>query len=148
MIWYADDDIIIDFDKKPQVMMRYIYPEMSKDEIDAITDYPFINKRDINVSITDKRLDLSYVFKIEKNYTWDGATIPRLLWRLIGSKTQPEFLIASLVHDCVCEKHLLVNYDRKLSSKVFRALLFVAGVSKFKANIMYFFVDLYQRLFW
>lgn len=145
MIWYADENITIEFDKKPKVFMRYIYPDMSKDEIEAVTHYPFINNSSLYVGIYDKRKNASYSFMIEKNYTWDGATIIRPLWRIIGSKTQPEFLIASLVHDVLCERRELINRDRKLSSLVFRGLLNEAGVSKLKANIMYFAVDLFQR---
>ena len=145
MIWYADNDIIIEFDKKPKVFMRYVYPEMSKDEIEAVVKYPFINNTSLYVNIHDKRKDVVYSFMIEKGYSWNGADIPLLLWRIIGSKTQPEFLIASLVHDVLCERRELINRDRKLSSLVFRGLLIEAGVSKFKANLMMFFVDIYQR---
>ena len=145
MIWYADNDIIIEFDKKPKVFMRYVYPEMSKDEIEAVVTYPFINNTSLYVNIHDKRKDVVYSFMIEKGYSWNGADIPLLLWRIIGSKTQPEFLIASFVHDVLCERRELINRDRRLSSLVFRGLLIEAGVSKFKANLMMFFVDIYQR---
>ena len=147
MIWYEDEEIRIEFDRKPNVLMRYIYPGMTKDEIEVCNTYPFVNKSPLYVSIYDKVNERFINFFVEKGYSFDGATIPRFLWRLIGSNTQPEFLVASMVHDKLCEHHEIVYFNRSLSSKVFRGLLIESGVKTFKANVMYFFVDIFQALF-
>ena len=58
-----------------------------------------------------------------------------------------DFLDASCVHDILCEHHNFVDYDRQLSSMIFREILKAAGVSDLKANIMYNAVDNYQKVF-
>ena len=58
-----------------------------------------------------------------------------------------EFLNASMVHDMLCENHAAVDYDRQLSSMIFREILIASGVSRFKAQTMYIAVDNFQKLF-
>ena len=41
--------------------------------------------------------------EIGRGYTWDGASIPRQLWWLVGKPLDPRFALASLVHDWICE---------------------------------------------
>ena len=94
--------------------------------------------------IYDHKKFKQYNFEIKEKYCWDGASINRFFWRLIGANTAAEFLIPSLIHDVLCENKKYINYDRELSSKVFRALLIASGVSSFKANVMYTAVNTYQ----
>lgn len=146
MLWYEDSEIKIEFDKVPHTTMRLILPSMSKEEKKEIKKKPFINKVRLFVNITDKRKEeVQYNFLIEKGYIWDGATIPRIFWRLTGSKTDPEFQIPSMIHDKLCENKNFINYDRILSSKVFKGLLIGSGVNKFKADMMYIAVDNFQK---
>lgn len=107
--------------------------------------YPFRNRRALGVTLFDHLKLQKYGFIIPKGFSWDGATIPRMFWRLIGSKTDPAFLIPSMIHDWMCNYHESVNNDRNFSSRVFRGLLIEAGVSKAKAQTMYLAVDNYQR---
>ena len=102
-------------------------------------------KTTLKVWLFDHVKSKSYSFTIPKGYCFDGATIPRFLWRVIGSKTDNTFLIAALIHDILCENHGYVNNDRNFSSKVFRALLISGGVGKVKAQVMYLAVDNFQR---
>ncbi len=147
MFWYKDDEIEIDFNIIPCTTMLFPLPSMSKQEKKEITDKPFLNKKPLFVTILDKRKteQIEYRFWIEKGFTWDGATINRVFWRLIGSKTSPEFQTPSLLHDYICTHKDCINNDRLLSSKVFRGLLLASGVSKFKADIMFMAVDNFQR---
>lgn len=143
--WYKDKDIKIFFSDFPIVKMRYALPSMTILEKNAVYKFPFESKMRLSVELFDLTNNKNYEFIIRKNYCWDGATIPRFLWRLIGAKTDPSFLIPSLVHDVLCENKQYVNYDRNFSSCVFKALLLSAGVSKIKAQIMYIAVDNYQK---
>ena len=143
--WACDDDVLICFDKEPFVYVRNIKKDMTPIEKRAIKRYPFCCKRALKVLIYDYKKFKEYLFEIKENYCWDGASIPRIFWRIIGANTSAEFLIPSLIHDVLCENHGYINNDRELSSKVFRALLIVSGVSKLKANIMYQAVNNFQR---
>ena len=143
--WACDKDVLICFDKEPVVQVRVIKPTMNKLERQSVIRYPFENKKLLNVLIYDHKKFKQYNFKIRENYCFDGASIPRIFWRLIGSNTDNQFLVAALIHDVLCENHKYIDFDRALSSKVFRALLIASGVGEIKANIMYNAVDLFQR---
>lgn len=87
----------------------------------------------------------SYGIRINKGYNWNGANIPRFLWRIVGSQYNPEFLPASMVHDWLCEnKDFIIQDGVKISSIIFRDILVLSGVSRFKANIMMSAVYMFQ----
>lgn len=144
--WACDSDVLISFDKEPVVAVRVIKPDMSTLEKKSITKYPFVCKKPLKVMIWDNKKFKQYIFTIKENYCFDGATIPRFFWRVIGSNASNEFLIAALIHDVLCENHHYIDNDRELSSKVFRALLIASGVSELKANIMYTAVNVFQAV--
>ena len=78
-----------------------------------------------------------YRIEINKGYNWNGANIPRFLWRIVGSQYNPEFLPASMVHDWLCEnKQFILRHGVKISSDIFRDILILYGVSKQKAWLM------------
>ena len=146
LAWYFDKNLAIEFSSKPLVGTRYPMPSMSDDEIKSIKKYPFINRKELYVELTDIPNNITYTFTIPKGYCWDGATIPRVFWRIIGSSTAPEFLIASLIHDVLCENHNYVDNDRYFADKVFERLLYVAKVPAFQRWLMFHSVDNYQKL--
>ena len=143
--WYKDEELCVEFDNVPHVCIRYMLPSSTPVEIKSIKKYPFINKKQLKVKITDYIKNKVYEFCIPKGYTYDGATISKFFYRIIGSKTDNTFLIGALIHDVLCENHHYIDNDRNLSSRVFRGLLITGGVSKFKAQIMYLAVDNFQR---
>ena len=144
--WYKDGELSIFLSERPHVCMRYVLPSSTVEERKSIEKYPFINKKQLEVALFDNIQKRSYRFVIPKGYCYDGASIPRLFWRVIGSNTDNRFLIPALIHDVLCENHNYVNSDRNFSSRVFRALLISSGVNKFKAQMMYLSVDNFQRL--
>lgn len=145
LVWYRDDELLIEFDNKPKVAIKQILPSDDDKVKKAKANKPYINKQDLFVHINHQ--NINYSFTIQKGFDWNGADIKKFLWRLIGSRYNPEFLVPSLIHDYMCINKNVINRDRLLSSKVFRALLIEAGVGKFKANIMFYAVDIWQRIF-
>ena len=143
--WYKSDILSIFFDEIPHVGVRYVLPSSSELEKLSIKQYPFINRKALSVKLFDHIKGKSYGFNIPKGYCYDGASIPRLFWRLIGSNTDNSFLIPALIHDVLCENHQYVDNDREFSTKVFNALLEVSDVGKFKRFLMKNSVDLFQR---
>ena len=86
-----------------------------------------------------------YCIRINCGYTWDGATIPRFLWRVVGSRFNPEFLPASMVHDWLCENKDFIEKDGvKISSDIFREILILYKVPVWKAKLMATAVRCYQ----
>lgn len=143
---YKDKELEILFNDAPHVDIRYLLPWLSEAEKTSIKKKPFLNQDELSVMIKDFKKDESYEFTIPENYCWDGASIPKAFWRLIGAKTDNEFLIASCIHDFMCENHEVVDERRNLSSKIFRGLLISSGVGKVKAQTMYLAVDNFQKL--
>lgn len=84
--------------------------------------------------------DKNYTIANESGYCYDGASIPFKI-----GKGNMKLLIPSLFHDIICENKNIVDYDRKLSSMIFKELLLQCKVNKLTAQIMYEAVDLYQR---
>lgn len=146
--WYEDKELAIFFDSIPKVAVRYIVPSMTKLERQGVKRYPFINKRDLKVAIFDKKKEKCYKFKIRKDYCYDGCTIPRFAWSLIGvSKENNCGLIASLIHDYLTTNRDLINNDRALSTNIFNALLIAGDMNLLKRFIMKNCVACYQTLF-
>lgn len=142
--WYEDKEMTIAFDRIPNVAMRYALPSMTAKEKQSIAKYPFINKHNLYVDITDKD-GFHHIFTVPKDYCWDGATIPRIFWRLIGAKTDNKFLIPSMIHDVLCEHHEYIENDRYLADKVFERLLYVSGVPAINRWLMFHSVDNFQK---
>ena len=144
MIFTDKKDIKIESDIEPCVGARIVLPCMTKQEKRDIEKKPFINKKNVNYFINYKGEE--FTIFIPKSYTWDGASIPFGFRWILGGKGNPKFLVASCVHDKMCENKYLVNYNRKLSSIIFKELLLSCGLSKIKANIMFQTVNNYQRM--
>lgn len=142
--WYSNKKVEIFFDGVPRVGIRYILPSTEKEAKKSIKKYPFINKKLLKVKLIDKKKNNIYEFEIPKYYCFDGASVPRFFWRVIGANTDNKFLIAALVHDVLCENHHYVNNDRKFSTQVFNALLEASDVHPFKRFCMKNSVDFYQ----
>ena len=141
--WYEDKTMFIEFNKIPQVGISYPSPLLSDEENKKIKEKPFYNKDDINVCICYE--GKVYKFEIKGGYRWDGASIPRFCWRIIGSNTQPEFILPSLLHDVLCENHDYIDNNRYLSTLVLERMLKAAGVGKARRWAMKHSVDNFQK---
>lgn len=145
--WYLNSKAGIYFDKLPSVGVRYYIPSMTKEEKKSIEKYPFICRKDLSVCLKDIRKNKEYNFSIPKGYCYDGASIPRFFWRIIGSNYDNRFLIPALIHDVLCEHHEYIKNDRSFSTDVFNALLESSGVYFLKRFFMKNSVALYQTIF-
>ena len=84
-----------------------------------------------------------YGYTIPKDFEFDGASIPRIFWRIIGEPFDTKFIEASLVHDYLCR----IRYCRKGADRKFRALLLKAKVKKWRATLMYVSVRAYAKIY-
>ena len=84
---------------------------------------------------------------VPSGYVFDGASIPRLFWSIIGSPTDPQFMRAALVHDWLCD-HVVRSRDRRLADEIFLYLLECSSVPVRKRYAMYAAVRMYAMLFW
>lgn len=142
--WYHDKELGIFFDNNPCVAERYILPSMTDFEKKSIQKYPFINKKNLKVTIEYYKKDKTYEFIIPKGFCYDGASIVRIFWRLIGSNTDNSFTIPALIHDYCCIHKEVVDNDRYLADKVFERCLYVSNVPSWKRFLMFRSVELFQ----
>jgi len=84
---------------------------------------------------------------VPRYYTWDGASIPRWVWWIIGKPLDPRFALASLVHDWICE-HAETRPQRVFGDAIFLWLLRDAGVAPWRHYAMFLAVTAYRRLVW
>ena len=140
--WYKDDELAIYFDKEPKISVLYLKPNCKSK---VVYKKPFRLQEKINVYLFDYINEKEYSFLIPDNYSWDGASIPRLFWRLFGSNTDNKFLIPSLIHDILCENHDYIDDNRGLSTLVFDCLLKVSRVHPFNRWLIKHSVDNYQK---
>lgn len=143
--WYADENMAIFFSQTPKPIIRYPYPEIDEEKLEEIEKKPFLNTQKFKVALFDLKNKKRYVFSVPEKYTWDGATIPSFAWSIVGAKTDPAFLIPSLIHDILCENHPFVNNDRYFSTCIFERLLYVSKVPAWKRWIMKHSTDNYQK---
>lgn len=137
--WYKDKKLEIYFSAEPKISV--IYPNQK----DKKCNKPFKLQNEIKVKLIDFKKNKTFSFLISKGYCWDGASIPRFFWRLIGAKSDPRFLIPSLVHDVLCENHNYIDNDRYFSTLVFERLLYVSGVKAPDRWMMKHSVDNFQK---
>jgi hypothetical protein len=73
-------------------------------------------------------------FTVPKGFRCDGASIPRLLWRVIGKHELGE--IAPTVHDFIYRGHV-PGYTQPAGDLVFDALMELDGVKPWKRTVAY-----------
>lgn len=79
--------------------------------------------------------------------SWDGASIPRWAWSVIGHPLRDEFRWASFWHDKLCERAENIE-GRTVADAVFLALLRDAGVCKWRRLAMWSAVRFYGVFLW
>lgn len=100
--------------------------------------YPFMSRKIsvLHVFYGEEK----YILHNPQNYKFDGCTIPFGL-----CKGNPKILVPAMFHDLSCENKELVGYNRYVSSRLFKELLILFKVNRIIANIMFLFVDNYQK---
>jgi hypothetical protein len=76
------------------------------------------------------------VFTVPESFIYDGASIPRVFWSLIGGKFHPDFQQGARLHDFMYRYTL----GRKKADYYFFLILKHEGVNYAKAWLMYKFV--------
>lgn len=143
--WVKTKHISIFFDKEPITRIRQILPSLNKFEKLAIQQYPYKNMKDLKIIVFYHLKSKKYDFTIPKGYCWNGADIPSFLWSILRiNKNSPEVMIGSMLHDFTLENKKLIDYDRMLTTNIFKYCIIEAGIPIWKANIMSFVMDKFQ----
>jgi hypothetical protein len=90
---------------------------------------------------------VTHLVRIPEGYVFDGASIPRIAWSIVGYPFEPDLIEAACVHDWYCE-HAQRYSDRTIGDTIFLKMLQEKGVSKTRRIAMYLAVRAYTLLFW
>lgn len=82
---------------------------------------------------------------IPKGVEFDGASIPRLFWSLIGSPFEPDFMEAALIHD-YCFYTKCCSFME--ANNLFKAKLKTNGVSAWRRGLMWVSVASGGLIYW
>ena len=73
-------------------------------------------------------------YRVDSGFTTDGASIPRLFWRLIGPPFAARYAPAALIHDAL----YATGYgDRQAADRLFREMMAVLDVKPWRRLLMY-----------
>ena len=115
--------------------------------------------------ITSKPIE-TIIFKIEKGFQCDLASIPRSAWSIMGIFPVSKSVIhASLVHDwlyrseknrscerithlALCDMSDMIDLNRRDADKIFAGILRQEGVPKWKRRVLYAVVRLFGWLYY
>lgn len=138
IVWCDKPYLKITSDIEPKTVVRKPLPSDTKEEKKDKKNKPYLNKK--NVVFTVNYLGIVYIIEIKKGYKWNGTNC-------LGLQHNPKLLDASCVHDFCCEHHNVVEYDRQLSSMIFREIGIASGVNKPFMWVAYHAVDNFQKIF-
>jgi len=71
---------------------------------------------------------------IEEGFEFDGASIPKAFWSLIGSPFNGKYKYSALIHDALYASEIV---ERHIADKVFLDLMEKDGVAWWKRTAMY-----------
>ena len=84
---------------------------------------------------------------IPEGYSWDGASIPRWAWSIMGHPLEGDLRLPSLIHDWLCE-HSATPADRMVADAISFLLLSRAGVSRWRRICLWAAVRFYALVIW
>ncbi len=114
---------------------QLIFPTISLTPVDDM----YQNQREAIYTFKNKTII------VPEGYLYDGASIPRFFWRVIGSPFHPRFMCAALPHDRCYTTH---EFDKAWVDELFFRLLVIHGVSKEKAGLMFRAVEAFGADHW
>ncbi len=82
------------------------------------------------------------VIDVPKGYVTDGASIPRLAWRLVGGPWSGLYKWAAVVHDYTYTSSFFGHDGRQRADEVFLEAMYYSGVCYVKRQGMYVAVRL------
>lgn len=138
IVWCDKPYLKITSDVEPKTAVRKPLPSDTEEEKQDKKERPYLNKKDVIFTID--YLGTIYIIEIKKGYKWNGTNC-------IGLQYNPKLLDASCIHDFCCEHHYVVEYDRQLSSIIFREMGIASGVNKPFMWLAYHAVDNFQKVF-
>ena len=90
---------------------------------------------------------ISIEITVPKGFHSDGASVPAILWPIIGPPIGSPHLIPAIIHDYLCSKARTYP-QRVMSDAIFFHMLWVYEVPYWKRCAMYLGVRWFGRFIW
>ena len=85
--------------------------------------------------------------RVPAGFSSDGASVPRVFWRIIFPPGDQKALRAAFLHDFIYRTHP-EGWSRKQADDLFRRVLIEDGISRNSANMAYWGVRLFGVSAW
>ena len=82
---------------------------------------------------------------VKAGFVFDGASIPRALWRVCGHPLEAPRIAAALAHDWLYSAHVC---EREIADAVFREICRMVGIGSFRSGIEYGSLRLFGSFAW
>jgi len=82
---------------------------------------------------------------VPAGFVTDGASIPKVLWSVIGSPMTGKYVPVAVLHDYLYSKKCVYDVSFKKANLIFYAGMLKVGVNRFKAFLMYKAVCLFGK---
>ncbi len=114
--------------------------------VDTLPDGTIRLTSHLNVAIWDAFM-IAFTLTVPAGFVSDGASIPKILWPILGSPIGNRHLPAAIVHDFLCES--ATSYEQRvIGDAVFFELLKRCDVPYWRRAAMYCGVRFYARFIW
>lgn len=114
--------------------------------VEILDDGSLKLQEDLHFEITDL-CGIEIRVCVPNGFVSDGASLPRILWPILGAPIQGDHLRASLFHDWWCVQ-ARTGAERRLGDSLFFYQLQQAEISRVKRFALWAGVRLYALLFW
>jgi hypothetical protein len=96
----------------------------------------------LEITYTDPR---GRIWTVPEMFVTDGASIPRVLWPLIGSPFTGPYRVPAVLHDAA---YCCVGLTKEDADLMFYEAMLEKGLGRFRAWLMYSAVKLFGRVSW
>jgi len=74
---------------------------------------------------------------VPAGFVTDGASIPKVLWSVIGSPMTGKYVPVAVLHDYLYSKRCIYKVSFEEANEIFYRGMLKLGVNRFKAYLMY-----------
>ena len=124
------------------IMHKAVFPEKPAVRPLAGSDYELA--QDFYFTATVERV-WKVVVHVRPDFRTDGASIPRLLWRVFGSPYDPDIFACAIGHDAMYRGELV---PRREADAAFLRMMAESGVPGRKRRLIWFGVRLFGWITW
>lgn len=87
-------------------------------------------------------------FIVPAGYSSDGASVPRVFWRLLSPPIDPITIAPSIIHDFLYDYAWKYDITRDECDRWYRTALIAQGYPRWKANLTYIGIRLFGWRHW